>query len=123
MEKIKISDAEFPLMEYIWENQPLSASALADFALGAFGWKKNTTYTVLKRLNLRGAIERSEPGFIVRAIVTREDAQRTETDELIQKAYRGSAKLFLASFLSREDISGEELQFLKGAVDKLDKKE
>lgn len=65
MNCVKISEAEYPLMEYIWEHAPISASALAAYSLDAFHWKKNTTYTVIKRLTLRGALERQEPGFIV----------------------------------------------------------
>ena len=56
MNCVKISEAEYPLMEYIWENAPISASALAAYSQDAFHWKKNTTYTVIKRLTLRGAL-------------------------------------------------------------------
>lgn len=113
---MKIFDAEFPLMQYIWKNHPVTAADLAAYALDAFGWKKNTTYTVLKRLIQRGALERTDPGFHVRPLVTQEEVLRGETDELIEKRYDGSRKLFLASFLSREDVSPEELELLRKAV-------
>ena len=77
MNCVKISEAEYPLMEYIWEHAPISASALAAYSLDAFHWKKNTTYTVIKRLTLRGALERQEPGFIVTPLVTKQQVQQS----------------------------------------------
>ena len=97
MNCVKISEAEYPLMEYIWEHAPISASALAAYSLDAFHWKKNTTYTVIKRLTLRGALERQEPG-------------------LCNRIFAGSSKDFILSFISRESVSEEELAELKAAV-------
>ena len=102
MNCVKISEAEYPLMEYIWEHAPISASALAAYSLDAFHWKKNTTYTVIKRLTLRGALERQEPGFIV--------------TPLCNRIFAGSSKDFILSFISRESVSEEELAELKAAV-------
>ncbi|MEG2073477.1 MAG: BlaI/MecI/CopY family transcriptional regulator [Angelakisella sp.] len=114
---VKIFDAEFPLMEYIWEHAPISANELANYALTAFGWKKNTTYTVVKRLGERGAIKRTDPGIIVEPLVTRSEIERAETDDLIEKVYKGSLKMFMVSFLNREDISNAELDELKKMIE------
>ncbi|MEG1687504.1 MAG: BlaI/MecI/CopY family transcriptional regulator [Angelakisella sp.] len=114
---IKIFDAEFPLMEYIWEQAPISANALANYALSAFGWKKTTTYTVIKRLGERGAVKRTDPGLIIEPLVTRGEIERAETDDLIEKIYKGSLKMFMVSFLQREDISHEELDELKRMIE------
>ena len=113
MNCVKISEAEYPLMEYIWEHAPISASALAAYSLDAFHWKKNTTYTVIKRLTLRGALERQEPGFIVTPLVTK---QQSELENLCNRIFAGSSKDFILSFSSRESVSEEELAELKAAV-------
>ena len=110
---VKISDAEFPIMEYIWDNHPVLAQEIAKFALESFGWKKNTTYTVIKRLVERGAIKRTDPGIVIEPLVTREQVQQAETDELIDKIYNGSVKNFFVSFLKRENISQEKLDEIK----------
>lgn len=116
---VKISDAELPLMEYIWSNGPMTALEAANFAKEHFKWAKNTTYTVLKRLVERGALERIEPNYVVRPIVSREEVQRSETDILVHKFFSGSVKRFFTSFLEREDISENELAELEEAVKKL----
>ena len=113
---IKISQAEFPLMEHIWEHHPISAAELAVFAEQQFGWKKNTTYTVIKRLVERGALSRSAVGWTVEPLITREQVQQDETEELIDRVFRGSQMQFLAAFLQREKISEEELEMLKKLI-------
>lgn len=116
---VKISDAELPLMEHLWSNAPMTALEAAKYAKDHFHWAKNTTYTVLKRLVERGALERTEPNYVVRPIVTREEVQRSETDLLVDKFFNGSVKRFFTSFLEREDISENELAELEAAVKKL----
>lgn len=116
MNCVKISEAEYPLMEYIWEHAPISASALAAYSLDAFHWKKNTTYTVIKRLTLRRALERQEPGFIVTPLVTKQQVQQSELENLCNRIFAGSSKDFILSFISRESVSEEELAELKAAV-------
>lgn len=116
MNCVKISDAEFPLMEYIWANGPSQASNLSAFALDKFSWKKNTTYTVLKRLIERGALRRQEPGFMVYPLVTKQQVQLSQMEELIQKVFGGSSKEFLETFLSKEDISNQDLTELSASI-------
>ena len=81
-----------------------------------FHWKKNTTYTVIKRLTLRGALERQEPGFIVTPLVTKQQVQQSELENLCNRIFAGSSKDFILSFISRESVSEEELAELKAAV-------
>lgn len=120
---VKISDAELPLMEYLWDNAPITALETAKYAKTKFNWAKNTTYTVLKRLVERGALERIEPNYVVRPIVSREEIQRSETDLLVDKFFSGSVKRFFASFLEREDITERELAELEDAVKGLRERE
>lgn len=110
-------------MQHVWESAPIAASALAAYALESFGWKKNTTYTVIKRLIERGALARSDPGFLITPLVTREQTLQDDTSELIEKRYGGSRKLFLTSFLSGEDVSEEELALLRQAIDEKEKQQ
>lgn len=103
-------------MEYIWENAPISASALAAYSQDAFHWKKNTTYTVIKRLTLRGALERQEPGFIVTPLVTKEAVQQSELENLCNRIFAGSSEDMVISFLSRESVDEEKLAQIKKVV-------
>ena len=115
----KLFDAELRLMEALWEAGDLPASDLAKTMSIRTGWNKNTTYTVIKKLIAKGAIERIEPKFVCRALVSRDGAQRRETRSLIDKLFAGSRKLFFASFLENEALSREELDELKALVEGL----
>lgn len=118
MDDIKIFQAEYKFMEILWDNEPIKSSVLVKMAREKLGWKKSTTYTVIRRLVDRKII--SNEDSIVSAVVGRELAQRVETEELIDKVYGGSIKSFFASFLQKENLSKEDIEELKKIVNKLD---
>lgn len=118
MEEVKIFDAERKLMELIWERGTVRAAELVPLAREKMGWNKNTTYTVLRRLTERGVLRRSDPGFEVTALVSREEAAESETKNLLSRLYSGSLKLFFSSFLEKERLSREELDKLREIIEK-----
>ena len=118
MEEVKIFDAERKLMELIWERGTVRAAELVPLAREKMGWNKNTTYTVLRRLTERGVLRRSDPGFEVTALVSREEAAESETKNLLSRLYSGSLKLFFSSFLEKEHLSREELDQLREIIEK-----
>ena len=117
MQEGKISQAEFPLMEYIWEHGPISGTELVIFAKENLNWSKSTTYTVIKRLTERGVLLRKDPGCIVEALVARDQVERDETNDLISRVFRGSPAQFMTAFLKRDDLSMEHLQELKKLIE------
>lgn len=117
--KIKLFDAELRLMEAIWENGDVQATELVKIMADKTGWNKNTTYTVIKKLISKGVIERIEPKFVCRALISKDGIQQTETRTLIDKLFNGSNKLFFASFLENEALTKDELQELKAMVEGL----
>lgn len=118
MEQIKLFDAELRLMELVWAHAPVTAKELSLIAARETGWNKNTTYTILKKLVDKGAVRRSEPNFLCTPEITREQVGTDETKRLIDKLYDGSPKAFLASFLSKEKLSQDELSQLKDIIAK-----
>ena len=117
MEPIVIPDAELRLMEWIWKQPGLRAVDLCRLAKEAYGWTRNTTYTLLSRLIEKGVLERVEPGYGCRPLVSREEVSRSQTHALIDRLYHGSRKLFLTSFLQQERLSEEELTALQQLID------
>ena len=113
---IKLFDSELKLMALVWDHGELSAKALSALCAEQTGWSKTTTYTVIKKCIDKGALERRDPGFVCRALVSREEAQRNETDELIDKLYDGSADLLVASLLSRHQLSAEQIEKLRSII-------
>ena len=113
----KLFDAEIRLMEIIWEREPVSAKEISVIADERFGWNKNTTYTVIKRLIEKEVLRRDEPGFVCSSIVKREEAQKAETKTLIEKLFGGSRKAFFAAFAD-EKLSADEVEALKALIEK-----
>lgn len=114
---VKLFDSELKVMDVLWREGNVPARRVAAELTEKFGWNVNTTYTLIKRCIKKGAVERSEPGFICRALVPREEVQQAETDELINKLYDGSADKLFAALLSSKIISREEIGHLRKLID------
>ena len=119
-DRIKIFDSELNIMNCIWDNEPVKAVDIAKFAGEKFGWKKNTTYTVIKKLVDKNIAKREEPYFVVSSLVSRDQIQKEETAELIEKLYGGNTKKFITSFLSRENLSKNDIDKIKEIIDSYD---
>lgn len=117
--RIKLFDSELKVMETMWKEGDLPAGEIAKILQKETGWNRNTTYTVIKKCMEKGAVERLEPKFICRALISREDVQTYETKELIDKMFDGSKQQFLAAFLSDNSLTEEEIRELKELVNRL----
>jgi len=120
LETIKLFDSELKVMEVIWQKEPITAKDVSILLQGSIGWNKNTTYTILKKLVDKKIIMRGEPDFVCTSLVKKSEVQSAETNNLIEKFYNGSKKMFFATFLQNEKLSKEEVEFLKGLIDKND---
>ncbi|MFL0197411.1 BlaI/MecI/CopY family transcriptional regulator [Clostridium sp. WILCCON 0269] len=117
--QIKLFDSELKVMDVLWKEGDLIAKRLTEILGKQIGWNKNTTYTVIKKCIHKGAIERSEPNFLCRAVISKEQVQEQETTELINKVFDGSADLLFASLLNRKNLSSEEIKKLRQLVNSL----
>lgn len=115
-ETTKLFDSELKVMEVLWENGDVPAKQIADLLTKELGWNKNTTYTLIKRCIKKGAIERTEPNFMCRALIPKAQVQEAETNELIDKIYDGSADKLFAALLGRKKLSAEQIKKLKQIV-------
>ncbi len=131
MEKIKLFDSELKLMELLWASEGttegimegITAKDLARIASDKIGWNKNTTYTVIKKLVAKGAIERLEPDFICRSLVTQEDVGRQEAKKVLKSFFGGSARAMFSSFMADGTLSAEEANELRKLIDEHARKE
>lgn len=122
-ETTKLFDSELKVMNILWDNGDTPARNIAEKLTAEVGWNKNTTYTLIKRCIKKGVIERSEPNFMCRALITKEAVQEAETNELIDKIYDGSADKLFAALLGRKKLSAEQIEKLKQLVGEIDVKE
>ena len=113
----KLFDSELKVMEPLWEDGPQSAGELAKRLAASCGWNRNTTYTVIKKLVDKGAVARSDPGFLCTPLITRKEVQWQETDNLISRLFNGSKTQFLSAFLSEKDLTPAEADQLRELIE------
>lgn len=118
---MKLFDSELRVMEELWDKGPLTAGEIAATLLEKTGWKRNTTYTVIKKCIAKGAIRREEPKFICVPLITREEAQQAETQDLIGRMFGGSRTKFFAAMLGNDGLSPEEISELKEMIERREK--
>lgn len=116
----KLFDSELRVLELLWEHGDLTAKQLAARLQTQVGWSKTTTYTVIKKCIEKGVVSRGEPNFLCHARITREQAQKSETDELIDRLYGGAPDRLVASILGRKNLSAAELARLRQIIRALD---
>jgi len=117
---IKLFDSEPKVMEVLWEYGDIPAKRIAEILNKRVGWKKTTTYTVIKKCIEKGVIERLEPNFVCRPLVTKEQVREFETNELIDKMYDGAADQLVASLLGSGKLTREEIVRLKRLIKDLE---
>ena len=83
------------------------------------GWKRTTTYTVIKRLGERGVLK-NDNGTIT-SLVSKDEARASEIDELVEKKIDGSLPAFVAAFTKRQDLSDEEPDEVQRMIDRIRK--
>lgn len=117
---VKLFDSELKVMDVLWREGDSTAKHISDVLKEEVGWNMNTTYTLIKRCIKKGAIRRSEPNFMCRALIPKEEVQEAETNELINKVYDGSADKLFAALLGRKKLSAEQITQLKQIVGELE---
>lgn len=117
---VKLFDSELKVMDVLWKRDDTPAKEIAKVLTAELGWNVNTTYTLIKRCISKGAIQRSEPGFLCHALIPKSAVQEAETDELINKVYDGSADKLFAALLGRKQLSPQQIEKLRQIVGDLE---
>ena len=110
----KIFESEYRFCLVLWENEPIKSTELAKLCKEKLGWSKTTTYTVIKRLCERGIIQNENT--IVTSIVSKEEAQLSELDEMVDKKFEGSLPAFIAAFGRRQSLSDAEIEEIRRII-------
>ena len=117
----KIFESEYRFCLILWEHEPLPSAELARLCKEKLGWSRTTTYTVIHRLSERGVVK-NENG-IVSSLVSKDDVQASELDELVEKTFEGSLPAFIAAFTRRTDLSQTEIDQLRSMIDGYEEKQ
>jgi len=119
METPKIFESEYRFCLILWEHEPVKAPELVKLCQEQLGWKRTTTYTVIKRLLERGVLK-NEDGTVT-SLVSKDEAQASEIEELVEKKFEGSLPAFVAAFTKHQNISEEELDEVQRMIDRIRK--
>lgn len=120
--KIRLHEGELNVMELLWSNKELAAKDIAKIIKEYIGWEKNTTYTVIKRLIDKGAVERIEPGFICRSIISKREIQKIETEALFSKLFNSSLSSFFNEYLRHRKLTTTEIFEMRKIADEQSKR-
>ena len=115
METPKVFESEYRFCLILWEHEPIKSSNLVELCKEQLGWKPTTTYTVIKRLSERGILKNENT--IVTSLVSKEEVQATELNEMVEKTFEGSLPAFIAAFTKHQNISDDDINALQQMID------
>ena len=116
METPKVFESEYRFCLILWEHEPIKSSELVNLCREQLGWKPTTTYTVIKRLSERGV--HKNDNTIVSALVSKDEVQAAEINEMVEKTFEGSLPAFVAAFTKHQKISDDEIDALQQLIDR-----
>lgn len=111
----KVFESEYRFCLILWENEPLKSTELVKLCEKELGWKKATTYTVIKRLSERGVIK--SENAVVTSLVSKEEVQKAEMGEMVEKTFEGSLPAFIAAFADHAKLKKEDAEKLMKMID------
>ncbi|SNU06945.1 Predicted transcriptional regulator [Lachnospiraceae bacterium] len=115
METPKVFESEYRFCLILWENEPIKSTELAKLCEAELGWKKATTYTVIKRLSERNVIK--SENAIITSLVSKEEVQTAEIDDMVDRTFSGSIPDFLAAFSKSRKLSQKEISEIQKLID------
>lgn len=115
MDTPKIFESEYRFCLILWEHEPIPSGALVQLAREHLGWSKATTYTVIRRLEERGVVKNENA--TVTSLVSKEEAQKSRLDEMMQDTFEGSMPAFLAAFSRTKRLTRDEVEQLQAFID------
>ena len=115
MEIPKIFESEYRFCLILWEHEPVNSTKLVELCREKLGWSKATTYTVIRRLAERGVLVNENT--IVRTLITKEEAQASRVEEMVEETFQGDLPAFIAAFARGRKLSRQEAEQLKAMID------
>lgn len=114
MADIQLGVVESRFADMIWENEPVSSGDVVKMAESTLGWKKSTTFTVLRRLCEKGLFC-NEKGTVT-SVISKQDFYSMQSEQFIEETFGGSLPAFLAAFTKRKKLSASEIEELRRMV-------
>lgn len=115
MEETKLGVVESRFADIIWQKEPLSSGDLVRLCQDILGWKKSTTYTVLKKLCDRGIFQ-NQNGQVT-SLLSKQEFHALQGRKFVEEAFDGSLPAFIAAFASQKALSQDEITEIRRMID------
>ena len=117
----KVFESEYRFCLILWEHEPVKSSELVNLCKEQLGWKPTTTYTVIKRLSERGVLKNENT--VVSSLVSKDEVQAAEINQMVEKTFEGSLPAFIAAFTKHQKLSDKEIDAVQQMIDNFRKGE
>ncbi len=111
----KVHESEYRFLRILWEQEPVTSPELVKLCNERLGWKKSTTYTVIKKLSKKGIVKSEKT--VVEALMTKEEVDRQAGEELLERTCQGNIPAFFAAFLKDRKLTEDEVEKLRKLID------
>ena len=115
MENKFLCESDYRFMSVIWDYEPVNSTRLVELCAEKLGWKKSTTYTMIKKMCEKGLA--TSENAVVTSLIPRERVQATASEKFVEQTFGGSLPMFLTAFLGGKTISEAEARELKKLID------
>lgn len=112
----KVFESEYRFCLILWEHEPVKSSELVNLCKEQLSWKPTTTYTVIKRLSERGVLKNENT--IVTSLISKDEVQAAELNEMVEKTFEGSLPAFIAAFTKHQKLSEKEIDAVQQMIDR-----
>ena len=112
----KVFESEYRFCLILWKHEPINSTQLAKLCHEELGWSRTTTYTVIKRLSDRGVVKNENA--TVTSLVSKEEIQAAEMEEMVEKTFEGSLPAFIAAFARRQALTDAEIEEIRRIIEK-----
>lgn len=121
---LTLTEAEWTVMECLWEKSPRTGRETVSWLDQKMGWTRSTVLTMLRRLEAKGAVAGDTEGELktFRPLIAREDVAVRETENLLDRAYKGSLSLLVSSLTKKQSLPQNEIDELYAILREMEEK-
>lgn len=116
MNSPKVFESEYRFCLILWKYEPINSTKLARICKDELGWSRTTTFTVIRRLSDRGVVKNENA--TVTSLISKEDIQVAQMDEMMEKTFEGSLPAFIAAFARRQELTDDEVREILRIIEK-----
>ena len=109
---IQVTEAEWKIMEVLWDHAPRTMTEITAVLAPTTGWTRHTVITLLKRMVEKGSIsvDDSDRAKKYTPLITREEASTEETHKFLSHIFKGKASLLVNQLVDSGDLTADDLQ-------------